>query len=256
MQRRRGAGHGSRGRRGGPHAGPRRAHRRIVVGVPSRLPRTHSDGAPDASRGIVPRQMAVEDRELLGGRGGATSSGLATVYRALDELVARYELTDAALVVDVPGLGRQVLHAGRRPLHNDDRGCTTPSPVSTSTRRSTSRSSPTSCSRWARSRCVTTRGERGHATAVSLDDLELELRRLPGVLAVGSHRDRRPPRRRAAGRARRVRRARARRDDDRQPPPRGGGPDSRSRSCAGVTARRTAGDAAAARRGHHRPRRR
>jgi hypothetical protein len=49
-------------------------------------------------------------------------SALATVYRALDALVARYELDDAALVVDVTGFGRQVLHAGRRPLHNDERG--------------------------------------------------------------------------------------------------------------------------------------
>jgi hypothetical protein len=49
-------------------------------------------------------------------------SGLATAYRALDHLVTRYGLHDAALVVDVPGLGRQVLHAGRRPLHNDERG--------------------------------------------------------------------------------------------------------------------------------------
>ena len=29
---------------------------------------------------------------------------------------------DAALVVDVPELGRQVLHAGRRPLHDDEHG--------------------------------------------------------------------------------------------------------------------------------------
>jgi hypothetical protein len=55
-------------------------------------------------------------------------SGLATVYRALDRLVARYGLTDAALVVDVPGLGRQVLHAGRRPLHNDEHRLHTAAP--------------------------------------------------------------------------------------------------------------------------------
>lgn len=47
-------------------------------------------------------------------------SGLATVYHALDQVVAHYELRDAAVVVDVPGLGRQVLNAGRRPLHNDE----------------------------------------------------------------------------------------------------------------------------------------
>jgi hypothetical protein len=46
-------------------------------------------------------------------------SGLATVYGALDHLVATYELRDAAVVVDVPGLGRQVFRAGRRPLVRD-----------------------------------------------------------------------------------------------------------------------------------------
>jgi hypothetical protein len=50
------------------------------------------------------------------------SSGLATVYRALDDLVALYALDDAAVVVDVPGFGRQVLHAGRRPLRADEQG--------------------------------------------------------------------------------------------------------------------------------------
>jgi hypothetical protein len=49
------------------------------------------------------------------------SSGLATVYRALDDLVDLYALDDAAVVVDVPGFGRQVLHAGRRPLRHDER---------------------------------------------------------------------------------------------------------------------------------------
>jgi hypothetical protein len=47
-------------------------------------------------------------------------SGLATVYQALDDLVDLYSLDDAAVVVDVPGFGRQVLHAGRRPLRDDE----------------------------------------------------------------------------------------------------------------------------------------
>jgi D-serine deaminase-like pyridoxal phosphate-dependent protein len=55
-------------------------------------------------------------------------SGLGTVYRALDELVELYALEDAAVVVDVPGLGRQVLNAGRRPLGNDERGLHDASP--------------------------------------------------------------------------------------------------------------------------------
>lgn len=46
-------------------------------------------------------------------------SGLGSVYRALDLVVGGYGLDDAALVVDVPGLGRQVLTAGRRPLGDD-----------------------------------------------------------------------------------------------------------------------------------------
>jgi D-serine deaminase-like pyridoxal phosphate-dependent protein len=50
------------------------------------------------------------------------SSGLATVYRALDDLVDLYALDDAAVVVDVPGFGRQVMRAGRRPLRNDEQG--------------------------------------------------------------------------------------------------------------------------------------
>jgi hypothetical protein len=49
-------------------------------------------------------------------------SGLGTVYRALDELVDLYALDDAALVVEVPGFGRQVMHAGRRPLRDDEHG--------------------------------------------------------------------------------------------------------------------------------------
>jgi hypothetical protein len=49
-------------------------------------------------------------------------SGIALVYRALDQLVAEYALADAALVVELPGFGRQLLHAGRRPLHDDVAG--------------------------------------------------------------------------------------------------------------------------------------
>lgn len=60
--------------------------------------------------------------------GGSTRSGLATVHHALDRLVAERGLNDAALVLDVPGLGRQVLHAGRRPLRDDDAGLLTRPP--------------------------------------------------------------------------------------------------------------------------------
>lgn len=43
-------------------------------------------------------------------------SGLGIIYEALDGIVARYHLDDAAVVVEVPGLGRQIFRAGRRPL--------------------------------------------------------------------------------------------------------------------------------------------
>jgi D-serine deaminase-like pyridoxal phosphate-dependent protein len=63
----------------------------------------------------VPRGEALIESARLG-------SGITTVYEALDRLVDLYALDDAALVVDVPGFGRQVLHAGRKPLGNDERG--------------------------------------------------------------------------------------------------------------------------------------
>ncbi|MFI5048191.1 MAG: hypothetical protein ACHQIG_14080 [Acidimicrobiia bacterium] len=47
-------------------------------------------------------------------------SGLATVYDALDRLVAAKDLVDAVVVVDVAPLGRQVLRAGRKPLRDDE----------------------------------------------------------------------------------------------------------------------------------------
>jgi hypothetical protein len=57
-----------------------------------------------------------------------SGSGIGTVYQALDELVDLYALEDAAVVVDVPGFGRQVLHAGRRPLRDDEHGLHAASP--------------------------------------------------------------------------------------------------------------------------------
>jgi hypothetical protein len=86
-----------------------------------------AEGRPESE----PRRGIVGCPELVGGAVATTnetlvaaareSSGLATVYRALDELVDLYALDDAAVVVDVPGFGRQVLHAGRRPLRDDER---------------------------------------------------------------------------------------------------------------------------------------
>jgi diguanylate cyclase (GGDEF)-like protein len=45
-----------------------------------------------------------------------TESGIALIYRALDALVAQYDLEDAAVVIEESGLGRQVFCSGRRPL--------------------------------------------------------------------------------------------------------------------------------------------
>jgi diguanylate cyclase (GGDEF)-like protein len=49
-----------------------------------------------------------------------TESGIALIYKALDALVEQFELTDAAVVIEEPGLGRQVFRAGRRPLGPED----------------------------------------------------------------------------------------------------------------------------------------
>jgi diguanylate cyclase (GGDEF)-like protein len=47
-------------------------------------------------------------------------SGIALVYKTLDALVAQYGLDDAAVVLDEPGLGRQIFRAGRKPLDAAD----------------------------------------------------------------------------------------------------------------------------------------
>ena len=78
-----------------------------------------TDAIGDAGSGEVPhgarRGEALIESASLG-------SGIGTIYKALDRVVDLYALDDAALVLDVPGLGRQVLHAGRKPLGNDERG--------------------------------------------------------------------------------------------------------------------------------------
>ncbi len=69
-----------------------------------------ADGAGGMSRlsGMLAAELAQNE------------SGLALIYRALDALVAEFDLEDAAIVVDEPGLGRQVFRAGRRPFDEDD----------------------------------------------------------------------------------------------------------------------------------------
>ena len=58
--------------------------------------------------------------EELAASVATSESGIALIYKALDALVAQFGLDDAAVVLDEPGLGRQVFCAGRRPLGLDD----------------------------------------------------------------------------------------------------------------------------------------
>lgn len=52
----------------------------------------------------------------------ADNAGLGLLYRTLDSLVDRFDLEDAVVVIDEPGLGRQVYRAGRRPIEDDETG--------------------------------------------------------------------------------------------------------------------------------------
>jgi diguanylate cyclase (GGDEF)-like protein len=54
--------------------------------------------------------------EDLAANVATSESGIALIYSALDALVQQFDLDDAAVVLDEPGMGRQVFRAGRRPL--------------------------------------------------------------------------------------------------------------------------------------------
>jgi hypothetical protein len=92
------------------------------------------------------------------------TTGIAFVYRALDRLVDTQGLRDAAIVLDVAGLGRQVFRAGRQVLTSQDlallearRGCTrTRHPIHAASTLVPSRTCARSRSNWTCS--VTTRG--------------------------------------------------------------------------------------------------
>ena len=45
---------------------------------------------------------------------------MALVYSTLDSLVEQFDLTDAAVIVDEPGIGRQVFRSGRRRIDGGD----------------------------------------------------------------------------------------------------------------------------------------
>ena len=81
------------------------------VGSLEVAPETASGPSADGSRG----NLRVV-RALTGATADLAETGLGIIYEALDDLVARYSLADAAVVVEVPGLGRQVFRAGRRPI--------------------------------------------------------------------------------------------------------------------------------------------
>jgi diguanylate cyclase (GGDEF)-like protein len=58
--------------------------------------------------------------ETIAAHLAVNDSGISLVYKTLDALVEHYELDDAAMVIEEPGLGRQIFRAGRRPLDADD----------------------------------------------------------------------------------------------------------------------------------------
>ncbi len=71
----------------------------------------------DAPSGVARMQALGED---LASIVATSESGIALIYRALDALVARFQLDDAAVVVEESNLGPQIFCAGRRPLGADD----------------------------------------------------------------------------------------------------------------------------------------
>ena len=98
------------------------------VGVPqqSGLGRGLAAILPDAGNGrggVAAEGVHGCGDELVSGVGedlavsvATSESGIALIYSALDALVEQFELEDAAVVLDEPGMGRQVFRAGRRPL--------------------------------------------------------------------------------------------------------------------------------------------
>jgi diguanylate cyclase (GGDEF)-like protein len=91
-------------------------------GLAALLPRVLEHGGDelnddDAPSGVVRVNALSED---LAKTVATSESGIALIYKALDALVDQFELDDAAVVIDEPGLGRQVFCAGRRPLGAED----------------------------------------------------------------------------------------------------------------------------------------
>ena len=76
----------------------------------------------DPTNGAAPGKVLRVNslNEELAASVATSESGIALIYKALDALVEQFGLDDAAIVIDEPGLGRQVFCAGRRPLGPDD----------------------------------------------------------------------------------------------------------------------------------------
>lgn len=91
-------------------------------GLSAILPEVTPETLPTPPIRVAPPAPMVMDTlstELLSDL-ATSGSGLSVVYRALDGLVAEQALDDAVLIVDEPGLGRQIFCAGRRALDADE----------------------------------------------------------------------------------------------------------------------------------------
>ncbi len=75
----------------------------------------HLDGSPNDRGPAISEFGALLVADLA-----SNDSGLAVVYEALDRLVEQFSLSDAAMVLEEPGLGRQVFRSGRRRIDAGD----------------------------------------------------------------------------------------------------------------------------------------
>jgi diguanylate cyclase (GGDEF)-like protein len=90
-------------------------------GLSAILPETLAAPESEAVEGTDhPTRSTRMLSEAIATQLATNDSGIALVYRTLDALVSEYQLDDAAVVVDEPGLGRQVFRAGRKPLDPED----------------------------------------------------------------------------------------------------------------------------------------
>ena len=81
---------------------------------------SRSDEEPIAHWAIAPPVVAPQRSAEIAITAGLVrpDSGIEHIYTALDALTQRFALSDAAIVVDEPNIGRQIFRAGRRPIAN------------------------------------------------------------------------------------------------------------------------------------------